>query len=102
LLIQCICSCSLCVEVYKHWRLRVLNKGKMGVLFWQGYFDALRIEKMTSNITVTLLCPGPVFSNFLAESFTDKLGEVSWWLQLPKFCQSSVVPTPKSQLKAGS
>ncbi|XP_021926946.1 dehydrogenase/reductase SDR family member 7-like isoform X2 [Zootermopsis nevadensis] len=40
-----------------------------------GYFDALRTEKMASNITVTLLCPGPVFSNFLAESFTEKTGE---------------------------
>jgi hypothetical protein len=26
---------------------------------------------------VTLLCPGPVFSNFLTECFTDKHGEVS-------------------------
>jgi dehydrogenase/reductase SDR family protein 7 len=34
------------------------------------------MEKITHNITVTLLCPGPVFSNFLAESFTDKPGEV--------------------------
>ncbi|XP_069688763.1 dehydrogenase/reductase SDR family member 7-like isoform X2 [Periplaneta americana] len=40
-----------------------------------GYFDALRIEKLESNISVTLLCPGPVFSNFLAESFTDRTGE---------------------------
>lgn len=40
-----------------------------------GYFDALRIEKLASNITVTLLCPGPVFTNFLSESFTDKTGE---------------------------
>jgi dehydrogenase/reductase SDR family protein 7 len=44
----------------------------------QGYFDSLRLEKMLSNITVTLLCPGPVFSNFLAEAFTGKPGEVSW------------------------
>jgi dehydrogenase/reductase SDR family protein 7 len=28
-----------------------------------------------NNISVTLLCPGPVFSNFLAECFTDKPGE---------------------------
>jgi dehydrogenase/reductase SDR family protein 7 len=44
----------------------------------QGYFDSLRLEKMLNNITVTLLCPGPVFSNFLAEAFTEKPGEVSW------------------------
>ncbi|PNF34814.1 hypothetical protein B7P43_G03781 [Cryptotermes secundus] len=40
-----------------------------------GYFNALRSEKILSNINVTLLCPGPVFSNFLAESFTDRPGE---------------------------
>ncbi|GFG34081.1 hypothetical protein Cfor_07437, partial [Coptotermes formosanus] len=40
-----------------------------------GYFDSLRLEKMLSNITVTLLCPGPVFSNFLVEAFTGKPGE---------------------------
>lgn len=40
-----------------------------------GYFDSLRLEKMLSNISVTLLCPGPVFSNFLAEAFTGKPGE---------------------------
>jgi len=40
-----------------------------------GYFDSLRLEKMLSNITVTLLCPGPVFSGILEESFTGKPGE---------------------------
>ncbi|XP_069680700.1 dehydrogenase/reductase SDR family member 7-like [Periplaneta americana] len=40
-----------------------------------GYFNALRSEKLPWNISVTLLCPGPVFTNFLAESFTDKPGE---------------------------
>ncbi|XP_066250464.1 dehydrogenase/reductase SDR family member 7 isoform X1 [Euwallacea similis] len=40
-----------------------------------GYFDSLRIEKMEKNIHVTILCPGPVFTNFLAEAFTDKAGE---------------------------
>jgi len=40
-----------------------------------GYFNSLRLEKMLSNVTVTLLCPGPVFSNFLAEAFTSKPGE---------------------------
>jgi short-subunit dehydrogenase len=47
-------------------------------MFIQGYFDSLRLEKMCSNITVTLLCPGPVFSNLLAEAFTGKPGEVGW------------------------
>ncbi|CAH1975117.1 unnamed protein product [Acanthoscelides obtectus] len=40
-----------------------------------GYFNALRIEKLPQNIHVTLLCPGPTYTNFLAESFTDKPGE---------------------------
>lgn len=41
----------------------------------QGYFNSLRNEKLGSHLAVTLLCPGPVFSNFLAESFTAKSGE---------------------------
>lgn len=32
---------------------------------------------MRQNISVTLLCPGPTFTSFLAEAFTDKDGEVS-------------------------
>ncbi|NP_001155449.1 dehydrogenase-like isoform X1 [Acyrthosiphon pisum] len=40
-----------------------------------GYLGALRLEKLHSNIHITLLCPGPVFSNFLKESFTGQLGE---------------------------
>ncbi|GLH03829.1 Dehydrogenase/reductase SDR family protein 7-like [Gryllus bimaculatus] len=40
-----------------------------------GYFNGLLAEKIGKNIHVTLLCPGPTFSNFLAESFTDTAGE---------------------------
>lgn len=40
-----------------------------------GYFNSLRNEKFNKNISVTLLCPGPTFSNFLSEAFTDKAGE---------------------------
>lgn len=40
-----------------------------------GYLGALRREKVHTNIHVTLLCPGPVFSNFLKESFTAQPGE---------------------------
>ncbi|KAJ3660391.1 hypothetical protein Zmor_004841 [Zophobas morio] len=40
-----------------------------------GYFGALRTEKTGKNIAVTLLCPGPVYTNFLQESFTEKDGE---------------------------
>ncbi|VVC24408.1 NAD(P)-binding domain,Short-chain dehydrogenase/reductase, conserved site,Short-chain [Cinara cedri] len=40
-----------------------------------GYFGALRREKVHTNIHVTILCPGPVFSNFLKESFTARHGD---------------------------
>ncbi|XP_050442539.1 dehydrogenase/reductase SDR family member 7 isoform X2 [Adelges cooleyi] len=40
-----------------------------------GYLGALQREKVHTNISVTLLCPGPVFSNFLKESFTARPGE---------------------------
>ncbi|KAJ8973393.1 hypothetical protein NQ317_002761 [Molorchus minor] len=41
----------------------------------QGYFKSLHIEKMQDNIHVTVLCPGPTFTNFLAESFTETHGQ---------------------------
>ncbi|KAL1517554.1 hypothetical protein ABEB36_001304 [Hypothenemus hampei] len=40
-----------------------------------GYFNSLRLEKSSNNIHVTLLCPGPVFTNFLQEAFTEKSGQ---------------------------
>ncbi|XP_034253292.1 dehydrogenase/reductase SDR family member 7 [Thrips palmi] len=41
-----------------------------------GFYESLRLEKMSNpNIRISLLCPGPVFTNFLAESFTNKDGE---------------------------
>lgn len=30
---------------------------------------------MTKNIHVTIVCPGPIQTNFLAEAYTDKIGE---------------------------
>lgn len=51
-------------------------------LFCKGYFKCLDIEKMGSDIHVTTLCPGPTFTNFLAESFTEKDGEVTNTLKL--------------------
>ena len=48
-----------------------------------GYFESLRTEKMAAGITVTMLCPGPTFSNLLAGAATEKSGEVSYldsWL----------------------
>lgn len=35
-----------------------------------GYFGALKVEQ--PNLGVTIFCPGPTFSNFLQEAFTDK------------------------------
>ncbi|XP_066582063.1 dehydrogenase/reductase SDR family member 7 [Prorops nasuta] len=40
-----------------------------------GYFEGLWIEKLTKNIDVTLLCPGPIQTNFLQESFTEIAGQ---------------------------
>nr|CAD7425543.1 unnamed protein product [Timema monikensis] len=40
-----------------------------------GYMNSLRNEKYGRNLDVSLLCPGPVFTNFLAESFTGKANE---------------------------
>lgn len=41
-----------------------------------GYFNSLRNEKMGKDLTVTLLCPGPTATNFLAQSFTETAGQV--------------------------
>ena len=46
--------------------------------FFQGYFESLRTEKMGTGISVTMLCPGPTFSNLLAVAATEKPGEVFW------------------------
>ncbi|XP_072396106.1 dehydrogenase/reductase SDR family member 7-like isoform X1 [Diabrotica undecimpunctata] len=51
-----------------------------------GYYNSLRNEKMGKNLHVTLLCPGPTFTNFLQECFTDKNGQK---------LNSSVQPTDK-------
>lgn len=70
------CLFHTLAPVLSVWTLEI-GFSDIRVMFWQGYFDALRMEKLKSNIAVTLLCPGPVFSNFLAESFTSRTGEVS-------------------------
>ncbi|XP_034193375.1 dehydrogenase/reductase SDR family member 7 [Osmia lignaria lignaria] len=41
----------------------------------QGYYDCFSIEKMGKNIPVTMVCPGPIKTNFLSEAFTEKHGE---------------------------
>ncbi|XP_022917940.1 dehydrogenase/reductase SDR family member 7 [Onthophagus taurus] len=40
-----------------------------------GYFNCLRTEKIGKRLFVTLLCPGPTFTNFLQNCFTEKEGE---------------------------
>jgi len=40
-----------------------------------GYFKPLFLEYPDNHIDVTIVCPGPVQTDFLAESFTEKSGE---------------------------
>lgn len=42
----------------------------------QGWFDALRTELYEDNINITMVCPGPVFSNILREAFTEVNGDI--------------------------
>ncbi|GFY54446.1 hypothetical protein TNIN_491061, partial [Trichonephila inaurata madagascariensis] len=59
--------------------------GKMGAAFsasytgskhaLHGYFETLRTEMSGKNIDVTMLCPGPVFSNNLEHAFTGTPGK---------------------------
>ncbi|KAL4237297.1 hypothetical protein ACF0H5_002015 [Mactra antiquata] len=46
----------------------------------QGFFDTLRIELAPKNISVTMACPGPVFSDALIHAFT---GEPEQKLNVP-------------------
>lgn len=50
-------------------------------MMFQGYFDSLRNERLNQNgsgqLAITMLCPGPVFSNVLSESFTETPQQVS-------------------------
>lgn len=40
-----------------------------------GWFEALRIEGYAYNINVTMVCPGPVFSEILLHAFTENKEE---------------------------
>ena len=40
-----------------------------------GYFECLRMELGATNIAVTIFCPGPIFSNFLANAYTGKIDQ---------------------------
>ncbi|XP_029643056.1 dehydrogenase/reductase SDR family member 7 [Octopus sinensis] len=39
----------------------------------QGYFDSLRLEMHNHNIGVSIICPGPTFSNLLENAFTGTI-----------------------------
>ncbi|XP_053983382.1 dehydrogenase/reductase SDR family member 7 [Hylaeus volcanicus] len=40
-----------------------------------GYFKSFMIEKLGQNVPVTMICPGPVQTDFLSVAYTDKFGE---------------------------
>jgi len=40
-----------------------------------GYFNSLRTEKVGTGIKITILCPGPVFSDLLRSASTENAGE---------------------------
>ena len=46
----------------------------------QGYFNSLRSEKVGTGIAITILCPGPVFSDLLKSASTEKAGEVFYMI----------------------
>uniref|UniRef100_A0A0B7A445 Dehydrogenase/reductase SDR family member 7 n=1 Tax=Arion vulgaris TaxID=1028688 RepID=A0A0B7A445_9EUPU len=52
---------------------RSYTGAKLGVA---GYFECLRTEMGEHNIDVTIICPGPTFTNILMEAATGKPGEV--------------------------
>ncbi|CAL7941663.1 unnamed protein product [Xylocopa violacea] len=39
------------------------------------YFNSFTIEKVDKNIPVTIVCPGPIHTNFLKEAYTEKFGQ---------------------------
>lgn len=49
----------------------------------QGYFESLRTETIQTNISVTIVYPGPVFSGITDRCVTGKLGEIANQKQLP-------------------
>lgn len=42
-----------------------------------GYFETIRMEAYSRGIKVTMLCPGPVFSNLVNRAFTGTPGQVA-------------------------
>ncbi|KAK2578864.1 hypothetical protein KPH14_001272 [Odynerus spinipes] len=56
-----------------------------------GYFNSFLLEKGDKNIFITLICPGAVQTNFLAEAFTETSGK--------KFGVNTDVSTTKISVK---
>ena len=46
------------------------------VLTFQGYFNTLRMEVNEHDIGVTLVCPGPVQTDVVANAFTEDVNKV--------------------------
>ena len=46
------------------------------VLTFQGYFNTLRMEVNEHDIGVTLVCPGPVQTDVVANAFTEDVNMV--------------------------
>nr|KAG5703995.1 hypothetical protein BaRGS_032084 [Batillaria attramentaria] len=44
--------------------------------FKQGWYDTLRMEAFEDNIHVSMVCPGPIFSDALKHAFTGKVGKL--------------------------
>lgn len=42
------------------------------MFFFQGYFETLKLDQPTMNVTI--FCPGPTYTEFLEQAFTDKPG----------------------------
>lgn len=62
-------------------KVTAYNKESTELLWFQGYFNSLRNERIGERggreVAITMLCPGPVFSNVLGESFTENPGQVN-------------------------
>lgn len=65
---------NVCVMYYTlKYMYMNLSKRFFFVEIFQGYYSSLKVEK--PHIDVTIFCPGPTFTPFLQDAFTDKVGE---------------------------
>lgn len=60
------------MTVYLHLKLRLTHL----IVAFQGYFKTLRMEVNEHNIGVTLVCPGPVQTDVVANAFTEDVNKV--------------------------